>query len=275
MPSHVSSPKDRTIVIASRHAERQDYASLALGLNWVKTAERPWDPPLTELGWKQGNAMGECIKTYLSDLNLPPISQVYSSPFQRCKETAVAANSTFSRVPPVRVEFGLSESLSEAWYRSWSLPTSNGAWNFKEREEHTGLDMPVNLDTLHRAALCPADSILKFAPKQKLLQGIDYDHISITKIKKVYCWGSFESGRDQKNRMLSNLSTLVHRGRTVLWVTHGGPVTNLYYNLRSEIREEWKVPDYASFSIYEFLQDKNSWVPLLVNVSHHLSDIDS
>jgi broad specificity phosphatase PhoE len=275
MPSHVSSPKDRTIVIAARHAERKDYACLALGLNWVKTAETPWDPPITELGWKQGLAMGECIKSCISELNLPPIHQVYSSPFQRCKETAIAANSTFSRVPPVRVEYGLSESLSEAWYRSWSLPTSNGIWNYKEREDHTGLDIPVNLDTLHRAALHPAASLLILSSNQKHLEGIDYDHISMTKIKKVYCWGSFESQRDQKNRMFSNLSTLVHRGRTVLWVSHGGPISHLYYNLRGDIQEECKVPDYASFSIYEFLQDKNSWVPLLVNVNHHLNDIDA
>ena len=264
MPSNPSRT-GRTIVIAARHGERQDYASLAKGENWIKTADRPWDPPLSELGWNQGAALGDCLKQCIDDLNLPPLSQVYSSPFQRCRETAVAANAAFAESPPVKVEYGLAESLSEPWYRSWSLPTSNGSWGYTEQDE-SGQVLPVNLDTLHKAALFPATAII--APSCPV-DGMDTQHKSITNIHKVYCWGSFESNHDQRKRMKSVVAAVAKPDQTVVLVSHGGPVTHLYEAMTGN---EWWVfgeSSYASFSIYE-LTPEGKWIPLVVNENKHV-----
>lgn len=269
MPSsndYATSTVGRTIVIAARHGERQDYLCLMKGENWVSTSDRPWDPPLSDLGWKQGAALGERINQCIADLDLPRLSQVYSSPFQRTQETAVAANATFEDAPHVKLEYGLAELLSEPWFRSWSLPTSNGAWGYHERDQ-SGAVLPVNLDTLHRAALHPASSII--VPPHPPIEGIDANHRSSTKLHKVYCWGSFESIRDQRVRIESAARTLAKVGETVLLVSHGGPVTLLYEALTGE---KWWVhgeASYASFTIYE-LTPEGKWVTLILNEHEHV-----
>ena len=256
----------RTIVIAARHGERQDYLCLMRGENWVPTSDRPWDPPLTDLGWKQGAALGERIKQCIAEMNLPPLTQVYSSPFQRTQETAVAANAAFENAPRVKVEHGLAESLSEPWYRSWSLPTSNGSWGYHECDQ-SGAILPVNLDTLHRAALHPASAII--VPPHPPIEGIDSKHRSISKISKVYCWGSFESHRDQRNRIESTVRTVAKAGETVLLVSHGGPITHLYEALTGN---NWWVhgeASYASFTVYE-LTPEGKCVTLILNENKHV-----
>lgn len=265
MPSDPSS-SGRTIVIAARHGEREDYAKIMKGENWVQDAERPWDPPLSSLGWKQGAALGDNVKKTLRDMNIPPVARVYSSPFQRCRETAVAANKSFEFSPTVKVEYALSESLNEQWYRSWALPTSNGAWGYKERDTTSGETLRVNLDTLHWAALQPAAAIIRLG---KPVEGINTRHRSKTKIHKVCCWGSFESGLDQRKRMQSVVKNVARPGCTSMVVTHGGPVTHLFEELT---RKDWWVhgeASYASFSIYEQTPE-GKWETLVMNQSEHV-----
>eukprot|EP00545_Synedropsis_sp_CCMP1620_P003681 CAMPEP_0119011368 /NCGR_PEP_ID=MMETSP1176-20130426/5632_1 /TAXON_ID=265551 /ORGANISM="Synedropsis recta cf, Strain CCMP1620" /LENGTH=276 /DNA_ID=CAMNT_0006964185 /DNA_START=135 /DNA_END=965 /DNA_ORIENTATION=- len=266
MTSDSSPASGRTIVIAARHGERQDYAMLMKGENWIKGSDCPWDPPLSSLGWKQGDALGECVKKNLKDLNLPPVTQVFSSPFHRCRETAVAANAALEFAPDVKVEYGLAESLNESWYRSWSLPTSNGTWGYKERDAESEKVLPVNFNTLHRAALQPAAFVI--APRG-FVQGIDLRHRSRTKIHKVYCWGSFESGHDQRRRMRSVINTVARPGSTSMVVSHGGPVTHLFEELTGK---DWWIhgeASYASFSIYERTPEGN-WETLVMNESEHV-----
>lgn len=63
-----------------RHGERQDMADS----NWVNTAPRPWDPPLSTFGLKQAAQRG----TALLDSGVA-ITAVVASPFTRCIQTAV------------------------------------------------------------------------------------------------------------------------------------------------------------------------------------------
>lgn len=258
------SPPKRTILIVARHGERIDYAMMNKGKNWLEYADRPWDPPLSALGWKQGTSLGICVKECINQLNLPRIRQIYSSPFQRCLETSIAANTIFCS-PSVKIEYGLVESLNESWYRSWSLPTSNGTWGYKERDE-IGQVLEVDLNSLHKAAIQPASSIV--VPQNKCCEGIDYQYTSKTKIHKVYCWGSFETSRDQQIRINSVVEKVVQRGSTVMLVSHAGPVTQLFQGLTGD---DWWVhgeAGYASFSIYE-KNDDGSWITLLKNNNNH------
>ena len=41
-------------LFVARHAARVDYAERDGGGNWTAKAERPWDPPLTAEGARQG-----------------------------------------------------------------------------------------------------------------------------------------------------------------------------------------------------------------------------
>ena len=79
--------KSKAVVVV-RHGERLDYIMRDRGENWIPTSDRPWDPPLTDNGKQQANALGMALPTILQNLKLPSIAAVYSSPFHRCRQTA-------------------------------------------------------------------------------------------------------------------------------------------------------------------------------------------
>jgi broad specificity phosphatase PhoE len=88
-----------------RHGERSDLVDQ----NWLKTATRPFDPPLTEKGIKQAQQTAEYILSTGTKLN-----HVFSSPFLRCMQTA---NEVAKRLQiPIKIEYGLSEWLKAAWF---------------------------------------------------------------------------------------------------------------------------------------------------------------
>jgi broad specificity phosphatase PhoE len=91
------------VVWVARHAERLDFADA----DWAGRAERPYDPPLSVEGRRQAGALAQ----RLSD---EPLAHLFSSPFLRCVESAVAIAS--SRNLPVKIEAGLSEWLNRDWF---------------------------------------------------------------------------------------------------------------------------------------------------------------
>jgi len=137
-------PEKRTIVIVARHGERLDYylRDKPDDSNFIPTADRPWDPPLSERGRLQGRALGTYLATITPELGLGNVSGVYSSPLIRCCQTAaeaivgynnhikkaVGGSNTKNDDVYVQVEPGVVESMNENWYRSWSLDGSNGSW---------------------------------------------------------------------------------------------------------------------------------------------------
>jgi broad specificity phosphatase PhoE len=131
-------PSTRKVVVMARHGERRDYVDLAEGKNWIPTASRPWDPPLSQHGVEQSRRMGQAIRQTLKELGLPPISVVYSSPLQRCRQTAAAAIGSLVDEATqdsfaVRVEEGLTESANAAWYGSWCLPGADSTWGYRPK----------------------------------------------------------------------------------------------------------------------------------------------
>ncbi|GKV04075.1 hypothetical protein SLEP1_g16286 [Rubroshorea leprosula] len=67
-------------VVVMRHGDRLDNVDPT----WVKTAERPWDPPLVDAGLDRAFATGRELRNALSF----PIHRVFVSPFLRCVQTA-------------------------------------------------------------------------------------------------------------------------------------------------------------------------------------------
>jgi len=82
-----------------RHGFRMDF----LDKEWVKTADRPYDPPLHPLGMEQAEETAERLKA-------EKIDWIFTSPFYRTLQTAEIIGKALNK--EVRVEAGLSEWLT-------------------------------------------------------------------------------------------------------------------------------------------------------------------
>ena len=67
-------PIQRVFIIRRRHGERLDNVDY----DWVRWAERPYDPPLTDDGVKEASEAGERFKDKVS-LGLNAIVDIYLS----------------------------------------------------------------------------------------------------------------------------------------------------------------------------------------------------
>jgi broad specificity phosphatase PhoE len=209
-------------VVVVRHGERIDYVMRDAGENWVATSERPWDPPLTDKGTQQAKALGLALPEKLQTLNLPPIAAVYSSPFYRCRQTAVGLAQSNEQLQ-VQVELGLSESINENWFRSWAVQGTDGTWGYKKK------DCPeLDPETLHSASKEPVQPLLdwKKGPTDPVMGTLmDHDHVSKSSIETPYCLHppKFESQQMQRNRMAVTLKQLSenHVNETIIMVSHG------------------------------------------------------
>ena len=84
---------------------------------------------------------------------------MYSSPLLRCRQTAaqlIQGLDDSGSYLQVQVEHGLMESVNESWYRSWSLPESNGTWGFIPEDGSRTIDP----ETLHDMAKQPIQKLL-------------------------------------------------------------------------------------------------------------------
>jgi broad specificity phosphatase PhoE len=223
-------------VVVVRHGERLDYVMRDAGQNWIPTSERPWDPPLTDIGHEQAQALGEALPDLLRGLDLPPIAAIYSSPFYRCRQTAVgllaATTSSSNEDQPLRVkvELGLAESLNENWYRSWAVPGTDGSWGFQKKELPLA---ELDIDPLHPASKQPVQAILDWNQQQGGTDEsttisprmMDQDHRSKTTLDTPYSLHppKFESMKVQRDRMTQTLHQLSddHENETIVLVSHG------------------------------------------------------
>jgi broad specificity phosphatase PhoE len=286
----------RKVVVVARHAERQDYVMRDRGENFLPSTDRPWDPPLSENGLEQGRNLGKEIRKSLMEHGLSPVMAVYSSPLIRCLQTASTATEGLLttqeskddgdveasgpdeayRHPEalqVHIEEGLVESINESWYRSWCLPESNGTWGFRPADSQGNPIITVDLETIHEAAKQPIQNLIRFPSKDdsnnlvSKLEHVDLSYQSISRIDEPYCWGSFESRSQQRQRMHSVLELLSskHEGETILCLSHGGPVTHLYERLTGNHWSQHGESSYACYSIYVQDEGETEWRPLLVN----------
>lgn len=212
-------------VVVVRHGERLDYIMRDRGENWIPSSDRPWDPPLTDNGREQANALGAALPNMLEKLNLPSIAAVYSSPFYRCRQTASGLCSSQEELK-VKVEVGLSESISQNWYRSWAISGTDGSWGYGKD------DCPdpslLDPDSLHPSSKEPVQPLLdwKQATSDSILEKkMDVGHVSKSAIDIPYSLHPpiFENYKTQGRRMHDTLNQLSeqHLDETILVVSHG------------------------------------------------------
>lgn len=91
----------QTVWIA-RHGNRIDFVNP----NWFVTAERRYDPPLSEDGTIQAQQLGQRLKS-------EKIVHIFASPFLRTVQTANQVAEALDL--PIKVEAGLSEWLNPEW----------------------------------------------------------------------------------------------------------------------------------------------------------------
>ncbi|MEH2307504.1 histidine phosphatase family protein [Nostoc sp.] len=90
------------IVWIARHANRLDFVNP----DWFLTAERRYDPPLSDDGMVQAQQLARRLKK-------ENISHIFASPFLRTIQTANAVAELLNL--PIKLETGLSEWLNPAW----------------------------------------------------------------------------------------------------------------------------------------------------------------
>lgn len=90
------------IVWIARHGNRLDFVNP----DWFLTAERPYDPPLSDDGVLQAKALGERLVG-------EGISHIFASPFLRTVQTANQVAEALNL--PIKLESGLSEWLNASW----------------------------------------------------------------------------------------------------------------------------------------------------------------
>lgn len=259
-----------TVVIVARHGERLDYVMRDRGENWIASADRPWDPPLSDHGMEQARKLGKQIELEIRNLQLPPLGSICSSPFLRCRQTAASALSAMDGRGDrkIRVEHGLAESINESWYRSWSIPGTDGSWGYIPRSG----DRTINGDHVHPFAKKPIQTLLDWQSVTPNDDLHDYDYQSLTQISSPYCFYPrlLESRSDQQRRMLGVVEAVAIPGSTVVLVSHGGPVTHLY---ESMTERHWNTHGESSYCCYTIYRKANSgWETLRVNEASYLHE---
>jgi broad specificity phosphatase PhoE len=218
----------RRVVVVVRHGERLDYVMRDAGQNWVASASRPWDPPLTTNGMEQAKSLGKALPQILDRHNLPSnIKSIYASPFLRCRQTALGIAESIrsdDSNTKVKVELGLAESINENWFRSWAVEGTDGTWGYLKKT------MP-ELDpmTLHPASLMPVQPLLDWKASGDETAAscpcMDSAHTSKTTLETPYQFHppQFESFKTQRTRMEQTLTQLSddHIDETFVMVSHG------------------------------------------------------
>jgi broad specificity phosphatase PhoE len=95
---------NQTVWIA-RHGNRLDFVNP----EWFNTAERPYDPPLSEDGFVQAKQLGQRLVG-------EGIMHIFASPFLRTVQTANQVADALDL--PIKLESGLSEWLNPAWMKT-------------------------------------------------------------------------------------------------------------------------------------------------------------
>ena len=89
----------------ARHGNRLDFVNP----EWFNTAERPYDPPLSEDGIIQAKQLGQRLVG-------KGIKHIFASPFLRAVQTANQVADALDL--PIKLEFGLCEWLNPAWMKT-------------------------------------------------------------------------------------------------------------------------------------------------------------
>jgi len=302
-------------VIVARHGERIDYVLRDSKRNWIPTAPRPWDPPLTSRGRMQGRKLGAYVSKLLTKKELGPVVAVYSSPMVRCCQTAAEAvigltggeGGGGGSSLKVTVEPGLVESLNENWYRSWCLADSNGTWGGcqpssspRSKKDEEDIDPRAKLPA-HSLVWGPHEiadflayevsssqleesddakvSHVPFVKNDNLAALIDVDTPETDTMydlqEQPYKYDMFESPKSLQDRMEVVTRSLSKKYPNQTVLLLSHGGPVTHLYKRLTGNDQQGIATYTSFSIYTPNEDSDKWEALVSNESCHVEDIKS
>ena len=240
-------------VIIFRHGERHDYEERNAGRNFTATADRPFDPPLTLNGCKQGSLCGLRILQLQESLSIPAVTKIYTSPLIRCGQTASHAAQSLN-LESITIENGLVESINEDWYRSWAVAGADSTWG-GPAHCRTGIH-PVDKSDLSPKAFVPAQELYNTPTS------MEADSNVVTKICSShqpfwsgfdYNWDNLETPLSQTQRLKDTvlyLSSLHSSNETIALCSHGGPCYHIYEALTGEHYSKEGPCGYTAISVF-------------------------
>ena len=212
-------------LFVARHAARVDYAERDAGSNWTAKAERPWDPPLTAEGARQGLALGAGCAAAAQRLEVPQVTRVVSSPFVRAIQTAAAAARALG-VGEVAVEPGMAEIMSDKWFGHWAVAGADSTWGGPQTkgpqparpEAATPAGGLIADPAVHAGATLGADVAISAQPP-----AVAFEELS-------YIEASPETYDLMRPRVERTLRALAERwpGESVLVISHGSTCMQAY-----------------------------------------------
>jgi broad specificity phosphatase PhoE len=108
-------------IILMRHAERLDRAMEEKGEDWISTASRPQDTPLSDYGVLQAKEVGKQLQQY-------KVSKIYTSPLIRTVQTAdLVADVLELGDSCIHIEHGLVEEAKS--FRGKKVGEPKPSWN--------------------------------------------------------------------------------------------------------------------------------------------------
>ncbi|XVE74083.1 hypothetical protein DITRI_Ditri11bG0170700 [Diplodiscus trichospermus] len=188
-------------VVVLRHGDRMDN----FDPTWVKTAERPWDPPLTQDGLARAFRTGRTFRTLLPF----PIHRVFVSPFLRCVQTASEVVTALCAVDD-NPNAKLSTDVVSIDPSKVKVSIEYGLCEMLNRQA-------IRLD------VAPKDGIFRFDVPQleALLPSGTLDHTVERVYKELPRWE--EEVRDTRDRYEEIIKALADKfpSENLLLVTHG------------------------------------------------------
>lgn len=217
------------MLVLVRHGEREDYLKKK---EWIDSAKKPWDTPLTSHGKEQAEKAGEFIKTKLEELGLPKATRIFSSPFTRCVETSVAMGKALGTKPKICIENAVCEAISEDFYRSWALSgKSDSTWGgppgFTTGSGYENVK-------LRAQAHVPAAQLLNQVGDFDKSFGLEDAHVSVFQPGFTI---EHPEDHDAMRARIGRFAAAVAAAfpnETVIICSHGGPLVSLFNYLTGE-----------------------------------------
>jgi len=267
---HSGSLQPGTAILVARHGHRLDDEFVAQGRAWVPSTDTPWDPPMTEIGRRQASALGRAAVRHVHRLGLPPICRVFASPFVRCFETG-AMVAKEAGLGSVCMEPSLSESFGEHFYRSWCVPGANGNWG---GPDGCGIGVHVAPERLKPASRQPASRLLlpeRLLQVKALPARADPAYEPYLPFSALtFRWGHFETEEQLAERMRAFFDFVADtfQGRTVILISHGGPLEALLTTLEPGVKAS--MPGYCGlFVLHRPYSGDGTWrAPVAADMDH-------
>lgn len=187
-------------VIVMRHGDRMDNFEPT----WIASADRPWDPPLTEEGKKRAWDTGKKMRANLDCT----IHRVFVSPFLRCIQTASEVVSALC----AQGDFDLLESSKNAIIDPSKVKVSI----------EYGLCEALSREAIHLNVV-PKDGnwVLDISELEAMLPAGTLDHSVERVFKKLPQWEErMEDARRRYKEVITALADKYPR-ENLLLVTHG------------------------------------------------------